>query len=87
MTPSAAPQLDCDFYSITDLRQLIGIGRDEAYRIATEEMRHIRVGNQYRIPKSEYQAWIQRRLQAQHGQVPQNLTFTAQKGVRQRKER
>lgn len=51
-----------DFYTIEDLRVLLNVGRDQAYRIVTEEMRHLRIGRQFRVPKREYEAWVERQL-------------------------
>ena len=58
-----ARELDADFYTPAELKQLLNIGRDHVYRLLESgEIRSIRIGNQYRVPKSEYQAWMQRAL-------------------------
>lgn len=59
---STAPELETEFYTISDLRKLLKLGRDQVYQLVTTEMRHLRIGVQYRVPKREFDAWLERRL-------------------------
>lgn len=70
-----APHLESDFYTINELRKLLNLGRNQVYDIVTKEMRHLRFGTQYRVPKSEYQAWLTRRLNQQQV-TPTTIPFT-----------
>ncbi|MFC4636957.1 excisionase family DNA-binding protein [Deinococcus hohokamensis] len=48
-----------------DLRALTQLGRDHIYRLLDSgEIKCLRVGRQYRVPRSEYEAWKVRAVKA-----------------------
>lgn len=42
-----------DILSVSDIQQALGIGRNTAYKLLKEkQIKSIRIGNKYKIPKS-----------------------------------
>ena len=85
--PEINQPLDCDFYTVADLAQLVGINVRLAYQLVEEEIRHFRVGRHIRVPKTEYQAWVNRRLNQQPAPATIPFTLNAPKGRGQRQKR
>ncbi|MBZ9752763.1 excisionase family DNA-binding protein [Deinococcus sp. HMF7604] len=83
---SPAPHLDADLLTVDDLRALTQLGRDHVYRLLeTGEIRSLRVGRQFRVPRSEYEAWKVRALKASTPQaISIPITLTAPRGRGQR---
>ncbi|MCL2496122.1 MAG: helix-turn-helix domain-containing protein [Clostridiales bacterium] len=49
------------FYSVEDIRRILGIGRNSAYKLVGEtDFPSIYVGNRVVIPADLFQAWVSR---------------------------
>ncbi|MBZ9713795.1 helix-turn-helix domain-containing protein [Deinococcus multiflagellatus] len=83
-----ATQIDADLLTVDDLRALTQLGRDHVYRLLeTGEIKSLRIGRQYRVPRSEYEAWKQRALKASTPQpISIPITLAAPRGRGQRTE-
>ena len=48
------------FYTVSDLKQIFGIGRNKAYNMAHDaSITKVRIGKAYLFPKREMDAWIE----------------------------
>ena len=57
-----------DMLTMEQMQAALGIGRSTAYKLTRSgALRHIRMGNTIRIPKSELVYYIQKGLQLCHG--------------------
>lgn len=57
-----------DMLTMEQMQAALGIGRSTAYKLTRSgALRHIRLGNTIRIPKSELVYYIQKGLQLCHG--------------------
>ena len=49
-----------DFLSVKDLCEILGIGKNTAYRLLkNDEIKSIRIGNKYKIPKEYLLGYLQ----------------------------
>lgn len=56
------------FYSVENIQQILGIGRNSAYKLVAEkDFPAIYVGNRIVIPADLFQAWISRQATRKKG--------------------
>lgn len=85
---TAPAPLEADLLTVDDLRALTQLGRDHVYRLLESgEIKSIRIGRQYRVPRSEYDAWKARALKAASPALSIPITLAAPQGRGQRPER
>ena len=56
------------FYSVEDIRRILGIGRNSAYKLVSEtDFPSIYVGNRVVIPADLFQAWVSKQAAKRKG--------------------
>ncbi len=82
---TAPVPLEADLLTVDDLRALTQLGRDHVYRLLENgDIKSIRIGRQYRVPRSEYDAWKSRALKATSPGLSIPITLAAPQGRGQR---
>lgn len=52
-----------EFYTISEIQKMLRIGKNQAYDLCKQEgFPSIKLGNGYRIPKSEFEEWCKKKL-------------------------
>ena len=56
------------FYTVEEIRHLVGIGRNRAYKLVTEkDFPSVYIGNRIVIPADLFQAWILKQASGKKG--------------------
>lgn len=72
-----ASQLDPVLLTVADVMALTQLGRNVVYELLnTGQLRAIQVGRQYRVPRAEFDAWVERSTGSAARGRPAPIQFT-----------